>query len=120
MNDLEHKVQVAICEYLDRRGVMYFAIPNGGKRSLITAARLKKEGVKAGVPDICIIHEGQTFFLEVKRPKTPGSAKGRLSAVQKDMIERLKTACAEVAVVYSVADVIEACIEWQINVLKNN
>lgn len=30
-----------------------FAIPNGGKRDPITAARLKAEGVKAGVPDIC-------------------------------------------------------------------
>ena len=28
-----------------------FAIPNGGKRDPITAARLKAEGVKAGVPD---------------------------------------------------------------------
>lgn len=30
-----------------------YAIPNGGKRDAITAARLKSEGVKAGVPDIC-------------------------------------------------------------------
>ena len=29
-----------------------FAIPNGGKRDKITAARLKAEGVKSGVPDI--------------------------------------------------------------------
>lgn len=29
-----------------------FAIPNGGKRDPVTAARLKREGVKAGVPDV--------------------------------------------------------------------
>jgi hypothetical protein len=29
-------------------------IPNGGKRDITTAKRLKAEGVKAGVPDICI------------------------------------------------------------------
>lgn len=31
-----------------------FAIPNGGKRLPLEAARLKKQGVKAGVPDIFI------------------------------------------------------------------
>ena len=117
MNDQEHQIQKAICHYLDVRNVMYFAIPNGGKRNLITAKKLKAEGVKAGVPDICIIHEGQAFFLEVKRPKTVLGGKGRLSPAQKEMIRRLEEACAEVKVVYSVADVIEAMIDWQINVL---
>ena len=117
MNDLEHKVQVAICQYLDMRGATYFAIPNGGKRNLITAKKLKAEGVQAGVPDICIIHDGMTYFLEVKRPKSDLGAKGRLSTTQKAMIERLEAAGAEVAVVHSVADVIEACIDWHINVL---
>lgn len=31
-----------------------FAIPNGGLRHKATAGRLKAEGVKAGVPDICL------------------------------------------------------------------
>jgi len=117
MFDLEHQVQVAICQYLDIRGVVHFAIPNGGKRNVITATKLKKEGVKAGVPDLCIIHEGMAFFLEVKKPATPGKGKGRLSPAQKEMIPRLEEAGAEVKIVYSVADVIEACIDWQINVL---
>ena len=117
MFDLEHQIQVAICQYLDIRKVVYFAIPNGGKRNIIAATKLKKEGVKSGVPDLCIIHEGQAFFLEVKRPTTPGAAKGRLSPAQKEMIARLEEAGAEVKIVYSVADVIEACIDWHINVL---
>ena len=52
MIDLEHQVQVAICNYLDLRKVCYFAIPNGGKRNIITASKLKAEGVKKGVPDL--------------------------------------------------------------------
>ena len=115
MIDHEHQVQKAICQYLDMRGVMYFAIPNGGKRNLIVAKKLKAEGVKAGVPDICIVAGGGlAYFLEVKRPKTLTVGKGRLSLTQKAMIERIKEAGAEVAVVYSVADVIQACIEWDI------
>jgi hypothetical protein len=117
MIDLEHQVQKAIAQYLDLRGICYFAIPNGGKRNVITATKLKAEGVKAGVPDLCIVHDGQAFFLEVKRPASTAGGKGRLSPAQIEMIGRLEEACAEVKVVYSVADVIEACIDWQINVL---
>jgi hypothetical protein len=117
MIDLEHQVQKAIAQYLDLRGICYFAIPNGGKSNVITATKLKAEGVKAGVPDLCIVHDGQAFFLEVKRPASTAGGKGRLSPAQIEMIGRLEEACAEVKVVYSVADVIEACIDWQINVL---
>jgi hypothetical protein len=35
-------------------GVRIFAIPNGGKRSLVESGRLKVEGVSSGVPDLCI------------------------------------------------------------------
>jgi hypothetical protein len=35
------------------RAGMAYAIPNGGKRDAVTASRLKVEGVKPGVPDIC-------------------------------------------------------------------
>lgn len=31
-----------------------YHIPNGGKRYATTAKRLKAEGVKAGVPDLCL------------------------------------------------------------------
>ncbi len=117
MLDLEHQVQKAICQYLDMRGVCYFAVPNGGKRNKITAIKLKAEGVKAGVPDISIVHEGQAFFLEVKRPKSDLGAKGRLSTSQKEMIAKIEEAGGEVKVVYSVADTIEALIDWNISVL---
>jgi len=33
---------------------LMYAIPNGGKRSKAVAGKLKAEGVKAGVPDICL------------------------------------------------------------------
>lgn len=33
---------------------LMYHIPNGGKRDISTAKRLKAEGVKAGVPDICL------------------------------------------------------------------
>jgi len=54
MNQDEHKLQVAICKYLDLCGYEFFAIPNGGLRNIKVAAKLKQEGVKAGVADLFV------------------------------------------------------------------
>tara|TARA_B100000959_G_C14763779_1_gene534487 strand:- start:231 stop:596 length:366 start_codon:yes stop_codon:yes gene_type:complete len=102
----EHDVQKAICHYLDIRKVCYWAVPNGGNRSKREASRLKAEGVKAGVPDITVVHDGMYYGLEVKKPATR-TPKGYLSKAQKDMIKKIEdVGGASVKVVYSVADVI--------------
>lgn len=47
-----------------------FAVPNGGLRDKITAAKLKHEGVKSGVPDIMVPITCQAYaglFIEMKR-----------------------------------------------------
>ena len=48
MKQYEHEVQKAICQYLDLRGVCYWAVPNGGQRNLVVAKKLKAEGCQAG------------------------------------------------------------------------
>lgn len=58
-------------------GVRIFAIPNGGWRSRLTAARLKAEGASPGVPDLFI--PAWNTWVEMKRSKG-----GRLSDKQKD------------------------------------
>lgn len=40
--------------WLDLAGVLWCHVPNGGKRHVATAKRLKREGTKAGVPDVLI------------------------------------------------------------------
>lgn len=66
----------------ERQGKLrYFAIPNGGKRSKVEAAIMKGLGVRAGVPDICVLcRDGTVVFLELK------SAKGTTTAAQKDWL----------------------------------
>ena len=60
MRQPEHLEQVTLfrwAEYQSKRLpelALMFAIPNGGLRSKATAGKLKAEGVKAGVPDICL------------------------------------------------------------------
>jgi hypothetical protein len=48
---------------------LLFAIPNGGLRDKRTAAKLKAEGVRAGVPDLClpIARKGyHALYIEMK------------------------------------------------------
>jgi hypothetical protein len=42
-----------------------FAIPNGGFRNIATAAKLKAEGVSAGVPDLFV--PALKLFVEMKK-----------------------------------------------------
>lgn len=63
-------------------GTLIFAIPNGGKRGAATAARLKVEGVVAGVPDLFVPEH--LLWIEMKR--VFGSSVGR---EQKDIMAEL-------------------------------
>ena len=64
------------------------AIPNGGKRDIRTAAMLKAEGVKPGVPDLCLpVPRGgfHGLYIELKRRKG-----GTVSKEQQAWIDALK------------------------------
>lgn len=71
-----------------------FAIPNGGYRNLVEATRLKAAGVKAGVPDIMLPvkrHIWCGMFIEMKRVKSVGKAKGVVSQDQINFISFLQS-----------------------------
>ena len=85
MKSEEHAIQCAFVKWarLNERAhpelALLFAVPNGGQRNVIVASKLKAEGVRAGVPDMCIPvarrgHIG--LWIEFK------SAKGRVSDSQ--------------------------------------
>jgi hypothetical protein len=76
----EHQEQVILSVWLSKLGILHYAIPNGGSRNMLEAVNLKKEGVKRGVPDICIpIGRKGKFglYIELKRQKA-----GKLSPEQ--------------------------------------
>ena len=56
----EHDEQVALFQWAALHQGRYpelgllFAIPNGGKRDKLVAMQLQREGVKPGVPDLCL------------------------------------------------------------------
>lgn len=55
---------------------LLYHIPNGGSRNSIEAANLKKQGVKAGVPDLCLpVPRGKYhgLYIEMKYGKNKTS-----------------------------------------------
>lgn len=64
-----------------------FSIPNGGYRNKREAARLKREGLKSGVPDVFIAYPSGTYhglFIEFKRMKS-----SKVSDSQKEYLKLL-------------------------------
>jgi hypothetical protein len=57
----EDDFQKALAKYLDLKGVIYIHPPNGGTRNVIEATKLKKMGVKSGVPDILIFNRKRGY-----------------------------------------------------------
>ena len=59
---------------------VFFAVPNGGARSVITGAILKAEGVKRGIADLLLLVPTRHYHGLCIEMKT---AKGRQSIAQK-------------------------------------
>ena len=78
---------------------IHFAIPNGLMRSKKAAARAQGEGVRAGIPDLAVVHRGHAIFIELK------AGRGTLSAAQRTMVRKLIYCGADVICARSLPDV---------------
>lgn len=106
----EDAIQRAVICHIQRRkfpNVSYFAVPNGGLRARKEAAIMQGLGTRAGVPDIVLIHNGQAYFLELKRDKG-----GRTSPAQAAMAAELRAAGADVAVCAGIDAAIAQLERW--------
>lgn len=67
----EERIQrafVAWCILALPDDVLWFSIPNEGKRSPSYGARLKAMGLRPGAPDFEVIYRGRALFIEFKAP----------------------------------------------------
>lgn len=109
----EHNLQVACVrwfnlQYPQYRGLL-FACPNGGARNLVTAAKLKAEGVVAGVADLLLL---VPMFVKAKDEMWYNTihalciemktAKGRQSPEQKEWQKKVEDAGYRYVIVRSV------------------
>jgi hypothetical protein len=70
--------------------VYWYAIPNGGRRDRREARRLKDEGARKGVPDLCIaraVPPWHGLYIEMKR-----RAGGQVRREQRDAMDWLARA----------------------------
>ena len=87
---------------------VWFHPANGGARSQREGAKFKAQGVKAGVADIVLVHDGRHFEIELK------AATGRQSPSQKAWQEALEKAGGKYVLLKSVEGVKMALWEFGI------
>lgn len=88
---------------------LLFAIPNGGHRHKLTAAKLKAEGVKAGVPDLLLpVSRGQYhgLFIEMK------FGRGRVRGEQQWWLYQLEAQGYQTAVCWSWLEAAKAVCDY--------
>jgi hypothetical protein len=102
----EAQIQRAIIDRLRFCGILAVAVPNEGKRTVVSGRHLKGTGMRPGFPDLICMQAGQAAFLEVKAPK------GRVSEAQDTMHDELQRQGMRVAVVRSQDEAIAALRGW--------
>jgi hypothetical protein len=117
----EHQEQVAVIEWADRMVPRYpelallYAVPNGARTSIGTAKKLKAEGLRAGVPDLCLpVARGidhtsayHGLYVELKRIKG-----GTVSPEQRGWHEALRAQGYRVVVARGAAEAIAAITQY--------
>jgi hypothetical protein len=115
MKQTEHLHQVALINWARLNTKKYpeldllFSIPNGGKRHIGVAKKLKAEGVKPGIPDLFLpVARGNYhgMFIEMKADK------GRLSPAQKQLHNDLGLQGYKVETYWDWQDAAEGIIQY--------
>lgn len=112
----EHEEQVTVIDWCEAMSRMHpnlnliYAIPNAGKRSLAIGAKMKREGLKSGVPDLFlpVARKGyHGLYIEMKRRKG-----GSVSKEQKDWIRDLTEEGYQVLVCKGADEAIKAICDY--------
>lgn len=114
----EETLQEIVAAWLDLWGVLWWHTPNGGKRHKTVAAKMKRAGQRAGVPDVMIFEP----WMEYTTGGPPGAydhghglavelkTKGNYpTPLQRQCMAELVARGWRVRVCRSLAEVQEAC-----------
>lgn len=96
-----------VAEFLDLSlpdDAVWWHTPNEGRRDAKTGAKLKRLGMRAGFPDICICYRGHLYTIELKAPG------GRLMDTQRETKRALEKAGAICSVAYSM-EAVWGCLD---------
>lgn len=99
----EADIQETVIKYCDINKIPVYHIPNEGKRDVVSGARLKRIGLRKGVPDLCIpLPKGRYhgLYIELK------TAKGKVTPDQIEWLKLLKSNGYATAITYGVDEAI--------------
>jgi hypothetical protein len=105
----EHSIQRAVCQHLRQRsasGLVWFHVPNGGRRSPVEAAIFNGLGVRAGVSDLILLRDGRAFALELK------TERGRPTAAQMQFISEFRAAGGEASIASGLDQALRTLETW--------
>lgn len=108
MKQQEAIEQIKVIQYCDLRKLPVYHVPNGGSRNKLEAANLKRQGVRAGVPDLCFpvaLRGYHGMYIEMK------AGKNKTTDAQDDWLELLQRNGYYVAVCYGF-DGARQVIDW--------
>ena len=109
---MEQEAFIQWCEWQQRKYPelkLIFHIPNGGSRNRLEAIHLKRQGVKAGVPDLCLPVPRNGFhglYIEMKYGKNKTTEK------QEEWLKALKEQGYFVAVCYGAYEAEQVIIKY--------
>jgi hypothetical protein len=110
----EAQLHASVAQYLTLAldpSVFWFHPVNEGKRGFKAQRDFKRLGGRAGLPDLCLVHNGRACWIELK------CATGHLSPAQRECAMRLRAAgCPVPLVCRSLDEVIAALAEFGIPV----
>jgi VRR-NUC domain len=105
----ETDIHMAIADLLRRAaspGVSWFHPANGELRNIRTAARLKKMGVRPGIPDLMITINGRMHGLELK------TTKGRTSPAQIAMHDEMRASGVVIEIAHGIQAAVDVLRRW--------
>jgi hypothetical protein len=88
--------------------LLWFHVPNGGRRNPVEAAIFSGLGVRPGASDLILLHDGRAFALELK------TERGRPSAAQMQFISEFRAAGGEASIVNGLDQALRTLETWKL------
>jgi hypothetical protein len=107
----EQFIHRAVVAHLRRRGVsglVWWHTPNGGRRNRIEAAIFAGLGVRPGVADLILLHDGHAFALELKTDV------GRPTTAQMQFVSDFNAAGGTAAITNGLNQALRTLEAWQL------
>jgi hypothetical protein len=106
----EAEIHRAVIEHIELRGaagLVYFHVPNA-PRSAIAGRKLKDLGMRAGVSDLIMVHQGCVYALEIK------AEGGHLSQPQRQFLADFQHAGGRTAVCRGLDEALSTLRKWRL------